>query len=249
MLLAGCSAEPTGVPTGQAPTSAAPAMPTRTPSPVAPPASTPPADLSADDVRRSTGPLLAGGPFVVAGTGTPLAHAVDGAVGTASWAPDPATPDDVALVAAPAGGSFEAQPDGSVLLLDADGSPVAALRVTGGHARLRSPDLLAVTADGPGDVTLVVGTQALARADWGEREGGRSLAVVPTPWARAAGDAALELLWHQATTAQPEAGTATMHDQLVCHALGAPDKDAWNLEPWRPDVGLLETLLARCNPA
>ncbi|MBC7292192.1 MAG: DUF2599 domain-containing protein, partial [Actinotalea sp.] len=39
-----------------------------------------------------------------------------------------------------------------------------------------------------------------------------------------------------------------MRDQLECHALGAPDKESWNLEPWRPDVGLLATLAARCNP-
>ncbi len=40
-----------------------------------------------------------------------------------------------------------------------------------------------------------------------------------------------------------------MHDQLTCHALGAPDKETWNLEPWRPDVGLLAVLAAACNPA
>ncbi|CPU68017.1 Protein of uncharacterised function (DUF2599) [Mycobacteroides abscessus] len=53
----------------------------------------------------------------------------------------------------------------------------------------------------------------------------------------------------QVVAAEPEADTPTMHDQLVCHAVGAPDKATWNLEPWRPDVGLLATMSARCNPA
>ena len=46
----------------------------------------------------------------------------------------------------------------------------------------------------------------------------------------------------------PEADTNGMHDQFLCHALGAADKATWNLEPWRPDVGSMATLVARCNP-
>ncbi|MBN0039242.1 DUF2599 domain-containing protein [Cellulosimicrobium cellulans] len=106
--------------------------------------------------------------------------------------------------------------------------------------------------DGPTaawDVVVALGTQAVRSTDWGEREGGRSLAVDPTAWARAAGQAGRELVWAQVVAAEPEADTPTMHDQLVCHAVGAPDKATWNLEPWRPDVGLLATMAARCNPA
>ncbi|GED10782.1 hypothetical protein CCE02nite_27810 [Cellulosimicrobium cellulans] len=109
-------------------------------------------------------------------------------------------------------------------------------------------------ADGGGpagawDVVVPLGTQAVRSTDWGEREGGRSLAVDPTAWARAAGQAGQELVWAQLVAAEPEIDTPTMHDQLACHALGAPDKATWNLEPWRPDVGLLATMAARCNPA
>ncbi|QUC01716.1 DUF2599 domain-containing protein [Cellulosimicrobium cellulans] len=99
------------------------------------------------------------------------------------------------------------------------------------------------------DVVVPLGTRAVRSTDWGEREGGRSLAVDPTAWARAAGQAGRELVWAQVVAAEPEADTPTMHDQLVCHAVGAPDKATWNLEPWRPDVGLLATMSARCNPA
>ncbi|MCR1980643.1 DUF2599 domain-containing protein [Cellulosimicrobium cellulans] len=99
------------------------------------------------------------------------------------------------------------------------------------------------------DVVVPLGTRAVRSTDWGEREGGRSLAVDPTAWARAAGQAGRELVWAQVVAAEPEADTPTMRDQLVCHAVGAPDKATWNLEPWRPDVGLLATMSARCNPA
>ena len=217
-----------------------------------------PEALTADDVRQAAPPLLPGGPSLTVMAGTEVAHTADGGVETATWTPAPtssgstSSPDvaanATAAVAAPEGGAFEVQTDGTVLVRGADGGPVAALRVTGGRLALRAADLVTVAADGDGEVALVVGTHALASADWGEREGGRSLAVVPTPWARTAGDAGLALLWHQIVTSHPDADTATMFDQLVCHALGAPGKDAWNLEPWRPDVGLVAVLLARCNP-
>jgi hypothetical protein len=97
-------------------------------------------------------------------------------------------------------------------------------------------------------VTFVVGTQAIESATWGENEGGRSLAVDPTDWARYAGQAGLDLIRTQLVAAEPEADTSTMGDQLVCHAVGAPDKSTWNLEPWRPDVGLILTATAQCNP-
>lgn len=103
-------------------------------------------------------------------------------------------------------------------------------------------------ATDPGAVTTTLGTTALRSAVWGEREGGRSIAVDPTSWARAAGAAGLDVLWTALVAAEPEADTPGMHDQLACHALGAPDKATWNLEPWRPDVGLVAVLAARCNP-
>ncbi|MBX9245936.1 DUF2599 domain-containing protein, partial [Actinotalea ferrariae] len=87
-----------------------------------------------------------------------------------------------------------------------------------------------------------------AAATWGEREGGRSLAVAPAPWVRGGSTAGLALLEAQLVASEPEAASATMQDQLLCHVIGAPDKETWNLEPWRPDVGLVRVLAAQCNP-
>ncbi|BDZ41566.1 hypothetical protein GCM10025865_08650 [Paraoerskovia sediminicola] len=98
------------------------------------------------------------------------------------------------------------------------------------------------------EVLVTLGADPLESATWGTAEGGRSLAVDPTEWARHAGVAGLDATWAAVVAAQPDADTPGMRDQLECHALGAPDKATWNLEPWRPDVGLVEVALARCNP-
>lgn len=160
-----------------------------------------------------------------------------------------------ALVAAPADVTVEVLDDGSVVLADEGGVVVGGLRVTDAaglptRVEVVEPDLVllpagATEAAGP---TGRLGTTGIASLDWGEREGGRSLAVEPTAWARTGGEAAVALIRQEMVTASPEADSPTMLDQLTCHALGARDKDTWNLEPWRPDVGLLAVLAARCNP-
>jgi Protein of unknown function (DUF2599) len=150
-------------------------------------------------------------------------------------------------------GTFADNPDGSVTVLDDAGAAVGGFTApTGGtslvlaeptRAELQPPEDAA-----SGEVALTLGTHGLASATWGEREGGRSLAVVPTAWAREAGQAGRTVLWDELVESVPGADTPVMHDQLVCHALGAPDKAEWNLEPWRPDVGLVDVLAAGCNP-
>ncbi len=171
-------------------------------------------------------------------------------------------------------GALDVDSDGSITLLDGNGTPVAAVGpptlpsgtgddaprievtdVDATHARLEVHDRSAGTAPdsdagptAPVSVTFAVGTQAIESATWGENEGGRSLAVDPTDWARRAGEAGLDLIRTQLVAAEPEADSTTMEHQLVCHVLGAPDKATWNLEPWRPDVGLILTATAHCNP-
>lgn len=181
--------------------------------------------------------------------------------GTATVALEPAAvdvgDDDPPVIALVSAGTFEPRVDGSVTVR-ADGTAVGGLSSPRGgrlhavddtHLEVR-PGWDATPEDtaGAADVTTVLGTSAVASTDWGDREGGRSLAVVPTDWAREAGQAGTDLVWAELVAADPEVDTATMHDQLECHALGAPDKDSWNLEPWRPDVGLVATMAARCNP-
>lgn len=189
-------------------------------------------------------------------------------------------PGGSARLALTSPGALDVDPDGSITVLDGDGTPVAAISppappsdggagadddaqrievsdIDATHARVEvvrtrqlggsdAPEAAAST--GPGPVTFVLGSQAIESATWGENEGGRSLAVDPADWARHAGEAGLDLIRTQLVAAEPDAGSSTMGDQLVCHAVGAPDKATWNLEPWRPDVGLILTATAHCNP-
>ncbi len=40
----------------------------------------------------------------------------------------------------------------------------------------------------------------------------------------------------------------SLYWQFVCHVQYANDKPTWDLEAWRPDVGLAGTVAAQCNP-
>jgi len=176
-------------------------------------------------------------------------------------------PADAAQLTAPPGTTFEVQLDGSVVVRDGAGAFVGGLASptattddatlvrarfeaagTRGLRVVVSRALVGSTDATSGRATVWLGTSLLTSAEWGEREGGRSLAVDPTPWARAGGLAAQDATWASVVALAPDADTTGMHDQFLCHALGAADKATWNLEPWRPDVGSMATLVARCNP-
>ncbi|WP_051681976.1 DUF2599 domain-containing protein [Cellulomonas sp. HZM] len=131
----------------------------------------------------------------------------------------------------------------------ADGTALAGgggLTPSSGRLTDAGDGVLALEATSPASVWFA--DRAVADAGWGTREGGRSLAVTPTAWARAGGLAAQRLVWQQLVDLEPSAESPSMHDQLLCHELGAPDKATWNLEPWRPEVDALEMLRTRCNP-
>ncbi|MGW4770934.1 DUF2599 domain-containing protein [Nocardia sp. NPDC004278] len=61
-----------------------------------------------------------------------------------------------------------------------------------------------------------------------------------------------ERAWQEVLTLAPDADTPGMRDQFVCHWVWArmvqPNKESWNLEPWRPAVGYQATVQASCNP-
>lgn len=188
-----------------------------------------------------------------------------------------AVPATIDLVS-PADGSLVRNSDGSITVLDAAGTPLGGLSApeateTSGSAGRAGVVVVAptraevhvkargatpsgtrsATGDDTGPahgwtVTTWLGAQGVRSATWGDREGGRSLAVDPTPWARQSGIVGEATAWAQLVASEPEAASTTMRDQFDCHALGATDKKTWNLEPWRPDVGFLATAAARCNP-
>ncbi len=159
-------------------------------------------------------------------------------------------------------GSLALTRDGGLTVQDGSGTVVAGIAPLTGGARFALDDettariVLPLTptaspsppAQPPAPVTLAIGHQGLVSAEWRERSDGPSLFVDPTPWARTSGEAGWALAWAELVAAHPDADTQVMHDQLVCHGIGAVDKETWNLEPWRPDIGLLALMAARCNP-
>ncbi|MCG7287724.1 DUF2599 domain-containing protein, partial [Cellulomonas sp. ACRRI] len=261
LLLAGCTADrdpgPTAPPAGSAPAGTASAAGTASPGAAA--------------VRAEGTPVASGAVTlsVLAPAGAPTATpADDDAVLLAVAVPDDdpaATLVAVATLAPPDGGTVDVLDDLSAVVRDADGGVLAGLTApllddpAGRTVRVRTADDGAVTwlvegAAGSGaaggTVTATFAATAVLDATWRDLvdEGGRSLAVRPAAWARRGSLAAEEAVWSALVAAAPEADAQNVRDQLTCHLIGAPDKATWNLEPWRPDVGLLATIGALCNP-
>lgn len=104
----------------------------------------------------------------------------------------------------------------------------------------------------PTTVSVTAGKLAASAAVWNQAEGGKSLWVTPSQWGRSGGLTVMEHGWPSVLelvgVTGPEANSDSMRNQFQCHVIGAPNKETWNLEPWRPDVGLLKFMAARCNP-
>jgi hypothetical protein len=93
--------------------------------------------------------------------------------------------------------------------------------------------------------------------EWTQRRGLASLRVFPTPSGRmASGEPgaprAADEAWAEVLALSPDADTAGMRAQFVCHwqfaELAQPGKTSWNLEPWRPVVDDAEMVASHCNP-
>jgi len=98
------------------------------------------------------------------------------------------------------------------------------------------------------DATATCPPPLILSAEWGNHDGGNSLAVRPSDCVRTSGLAMPDAVWNALVAADSSANAPGMRDQLLCHMVGAQEKPTWNLEPWRPQVGLAQTMLAFCNP-
>ena len=214
---------------------------------VASPTPTPTVQVTADPsdpaVVRATGAPLTSGPVTVTVV-APVAAATPTDDGSATVA----LSGGAALLAAPKGLTLEALSDGSAVVRDDAGRFVAGLTTEPRRTGLEQvgPEVIRLSADQP--VVVWLASVAVESATWGEAEGGRSLGVVASAWARVRSLAAQDGLWTQVVDQAPDADVPGMQDQLECHELGAPDKASWNLEPWRPVVDGIDMIAARCNP-
>lgn len=189
--------------------------------------------------------------------------AESGSATTATATPSTSAPSAVPLawLTGPAGSTAAVLEDGSAVISASDGSfllglsaptPSARFTVVGTPAAVLRIDR--VTGGGLGTaavgspVTSWLSGTAVVAATWGVAEGGRSLEVTPSEWARSGTLAAQQGLWSQLVAQHPDANSPTMHEQLLCHVLGAAGKSTWHIEPWRPQVDALTMLRTRCNP-
>ncbi len=126
----------------------------------------------------------------------------------------------------------------------------AALALPGMPAASADPDP-GVAASGPYSPPFVDHTQ------WVHWAQGSSLRVYPTAAGRAAArqfgtEADAQRAWAEVLALSPDADTAGMRAQFVCHwefaELAQPGKVSWNLEPWRPVVDDTTMVESRCNP-
>ena len=93
--------------------------------------------------------------------------------------------------------------------------------------------------------------------EWTHWGGLSSLRVFPTPSGRMAArqpgaGTPVDEAWAEVLALSPDADTAGMRAQFVCHwqfaELAQPGKASWNLEPWRPVVDDAEMFATGCNP-
>ncbi|MGY4099452.1 DUF2599 domain-containing protein [Nocardia sp. R16R-3T] len=97
------------------------------------------------------------------------------------------------------------------------------------------------------------GVPLIDHTTWTDGVDGPRLLVYPTEAGRReAFPNTEERAWQEVLTHSPDADTPGMRDQFICHWVWArmvqPDKESWNLEPWRPAVGYQATVQASCNP-
>jgi hypothetical protein len=125
---------------------------------------------------------------------------------------------------------------------------------------LQAPPALADSGADPGAGAANPATPSppfIDHIQWARWQGLPSLRVFPTPSGRMAarqpGTAAdADEAWAEVLALSPDADTAGMRAQFVCHwqfaELAQPGKASWNLEPWRPVVDDAEMFATGCNP-
>jgi hypothetical protein len=123
------------------------------------------------------------------------------------------------------------------------------------------PGTVPAFADPGGDlgtgVSLSYSPPFVDHTEWTHPGRLTSLRVSPTPSGHTAArqlptGAAADEAWAEVLALSPDADTAGMRAQLVCHwqfaEFAQPGKTSWNLEPWRPVVDDSEMYASGCNP-
>jgi len=199
----------------------------------------PPVTFSVGTVSLEVNPAVS---FTDGGGTLAVATDADGSV-RMNIASSSVTYVPMGTLSGPEGVELEVLADGSLVVRDSDGRLVAG--ITPIRARFSGSAPVTVSASDGG--VLWLADTAVTNLSWGNREGGKSLAVTPSAWGRSGSDAAGKLVW-AVVSAEPGADSDSMYDQLDCHRVWASEKATWNLEPWRPKVDPLVMYYRKCNP-
>ncbi|WP_422934898.1 DUF2599 domain-containing protein [Sinomonas sp. P47F7] len=175
------------------------------------------------------------------------------------------------------GFAFTPTPEGGALVVDKAGTAVGQLAspwardATGrdlptsytfeGSRMTQSVDTSDRNTQFPVVADPYFGIDLIDHAYWKFEVDGWVFKVFPAWWARSNAYSSHSYLvgafgWDELYSKYASAGLNTnlngMRDQYICHQVVVgvrdPNKESWNLDEWRPDVGWWETVNSYCNP-
>lgn len=103
----------------------------------------------------------------------------------------------------------------------------------------------------PASLHAILGQTVVEQVTWTDPPEGPRLMLTPGAWARTGSISVQTYGWGTVARDVPRVNDypgLSLEHQFQCHTIGALDKDTWNLETWRPDVGLIGFMAEKCNP-
>jgi hypothetical protein len=165
----------------------------------------------------------------------------------------------------PVGAKVALQPDGSVVVTDADGYPLGGIApawakdssgaAVDTHYELNGTLLTQVISPGASTTYPVVadpymGINVIDHVKWVSRDKrGKTLFVYPTVWGRAMSglDSANRAGWAEVVKKAPSANTTNMWWQYECHSFFAAVKPSWNLDSFVRRRSYNDSVQHKCN--
>ena len=163
--------------------------------------------------------------------------------------------------------------DGSILVYNGDGEQIAAVNPESAKDKNGDEVSTVVEIDGnrviqkiqvnsetqypvTSGIALATGatswTKYFNSTGWIARDGAWSLSLNHKTWVQNPTTAMVKETWRTVVEKHYQDtkwyNATGLWEQYDCHCLAARNKNPWNLEPWRPAVGGMQTIAKACNP-